>query len=190
MRGWARGGRWFWVGILLCLAGYAAALVACGLWPRSGHADLAVVLGSKVLADGRPSPRLVARLDEAVRAYQAGLVPVILVSGGREKNGFDEADVMRSYLLARDVPAQAVLEDHQGLTTWASAVNTAALMRQNGSRTVLVVSQYFHLPRCELAFHRAGIVAVFAAYPQYLEWRDVYAVAREMVALPAYALRH
>lgn len=178
------------VGVAAALAVYAAAVVANGLWPRAGKADLAVVLGNKVLSNGQASPCLAARLDEAVLAYRHGLAPKILVSGGRETNGFDEADVMRGYLLAHGVPADAVLEDHQGYTTWATALNTSALVRSQHLQSVLVISQYFHLPRCEFAFHRAGIATVFAAYPAYATLWDVYAVAREMVALPAYALLH
>jgi vancomycin permeability regulator SanA len=168
---------------------YLGFFLVFAVWPRSGNADLSVVLGNQVLPDGQPTARLAARLDEGARCYHAGLAPLILVTGGHERNGWDEADVMRAYLLARNVPAAAILEDHAGNTTWASAINTAALMRARHLTSVLIVTQYFHVPRCMLAFRLAGIGTMRAAYPRYADSRDPYSVVREMVALPAYALR-
>ncbi len=53
---------------------------------------------------------------------------------------------------------------------------------------VIAVSQYFHLPRCRLAFAEAGLEDVGASYARYLEWRDIYSIAREVPAVAAYWL--
>ena len=62
-------------------AGIVALLVA-GLHDEIHSADLAVVPGNTVYANGTPSARLAARLDRALELYQQGLFPLILVSGG------------------------------------------------------------------------------------------------------------
>ena len=60
--------RWLWralaagVAVVLIAAG---AVIATGLLANAPVADVAVVLGNTVAADGKPSPRLAARLDRA-----------------------------------------------------------------------------------------------------------------------------
>jgi hypothetical protein len=54
-------------GLAAGFAAYAGVILVDALAPRGGQADLAVVFGSKVLADGAPSARLKARLDAAKR---------------------------------------------------------------------------------------------------------------------------
>lgn len=165
------------------VAAYVAAFLAIALVPRVGAADLAVVLGNEVLADGRPRAWLTARLDCALAAYRRGLVPRVLVSGGVGASGFSEAVVMRAYLVRAGVPEGAVLVDEDGVNTAATVRHTVAVMGRLHLRTVLVVTQWFHVPRCVLGFRRAGVAAVFADYPRFVEWRDLYSTAREFVAV-------
>ncbi len=177
------------------LAGAALFSAACGLVAadglreRPGRADAGVVLGSKVEPDGRPSARLVGRLERGLEAWRAGLVPVLIVSGGREPNGWNEAPVMRRWLLAHGVPDSCVVEDPRGQNTWLTARNTRAWLGARGARSVLLVSQYYHLPRCRLAFARYGVRPVFTARSTRFDPTDLYATAREVPALVKYALR-
>ena len=100
-----------------CLATYAfaaAVIVGSGLREDVRHSDVAVVLGSKVNPDGRASLSLALRLDTAVALYRRGVVPAVIVSGGVEPNGTSEAEVMKAYLVARGVPASAVIADAKG----------------------------------------------------------------------------
>ena len=76
-----------------------ATLVLAGLNDKLAPADVIVVPGNTILPDGTPSPRLQARLDVALKQFQAGLAPRILVSGATGKEGFDEAASMAGYLL-------------------------------------------------------------------------------------------
>lgn len=164
-------------------------VVADGLRERPGRADVGVVLGSKVEPDGRPSARLAARLERGLEAWRAGFVPVLIVSGGRETNGWNEAPVMRRYLIARGVPDSCVVEDPRGQNTWLTARNTRAWLEAHGARSVLLVSQYYHLPRCRLAFARHGVRPVFSVHSRRFDPTDLYATAREVPALVKYALR-
>jgi len=164
-------------------------VVADGLRDRPGRADVGVVLGSKVEHDGRPSARLASRLDRGLEAWRAGLVPVLIVSGGRETSGWNEAPVMRRYLLAHGVPDSCVIEDPRGQNTWLSARNTRAYLDAHGLRSVLLVSQYYHLPRCRLAFARFGMRRLFSVHARHFEISDLYATAREVPALVKYVAR-
>ena len=93
------------------------AIVVSGLRDDIANADAALVLGSKVELDGTPSPRLRARLDRTLELFLAGNFPQIIVSGGIGKEGYDEAAVMRDYLIARGVPSDRIIVDSLGDTT-------------------------------------------------------------------------
>ncbi len=149
-------------------------------------ADVAVILGSKVERNGRPSPSLQARLEKGLQVYQAGVVKKIVVSGGLGKEGFEEAEVMRAYLLGRGVPDQDVLVDRGGYNTCRSAQGAARIMQENGWHSAVVVSQYYHLLRSRLAFRQAGVPSVYSAYAWVIDPRDPYEVVREFVAYYAY----
>ena len=80
------------------------------------------------------------------------------------------------------------MQDHAGLDTDATARNLAAFMAAHRLRTALVATQYFHVPRTELALDRHGVDVVGSRHARFVEWRDVYSLAREVVAYPTYAL--
>ncbi|HWB92991.1 MAG TPA: hypothetical protein VG605_14105 [Puia sp.] len=54
-----------------------------GLHTYRGHADIAIVLGNRVEADGRLSPVLEGPVLRALALYREGRVPRIMVSGGK-----------------------------------------------------------------------------------------------------------
>lgn len=172
---------------LFCLC--AAVLVIDGLTDDIGQTDVGIVLGSKVELTGQPSPRLAARLDRAAELYRQGRFATVIVSGGTGVEGFDEARVMKDWLVAHGVPAKAILLDSQGVNTWATAVNSAALMRSHGFASATVVTQYFHIPRTRLALRRQGIAEVRTAHARIFELRDLYSTVREVIGFGPYLLR-
>lgn len=167
----------------------AILIVADGLTDDIHAADVAIVPGNTVEKDGRPSARLRARLDQTVALYRQGLFPNVIVSGGVGSEGFNEAEVMKSYLVENGVPEGRIHVDSGGATTYLTARNAARMMRENGWQSAMVVSQHFHVPRMRLALKRSGITPVFSAHAQYFELRDVYSIAREVVGYGAYLLR-
>lgn len=164
-------------------------LVIAGLNDRHGQAALIVVPGNTIAPDGTPSPRLQARLDVAVKLFKQGNAPRIFVSGGTGKEGFDEAASMAAYLRRQGVPAAAIIEDNQGWTTGATAVNAAAYLRAQGKDTAIAATQYFHVPRLQLALERQGVTVSGRAHAPYVELRDLYSIPRETVAYLLYYLR-
>lgn len=167
----------------------ASLIVADGLTDDIHAADVAIVPGNTVERDGRPSARLSARLDQTVALYRRGLFTAVIVSGGLGSEGFDEAEVMKRYLMENGVPEGNVYVDSGGATTRLTAVNASRMMRENGWRSAMVITQYFHVPRTRLALKRSGIAPVFSAHAPYFELRDVYSIPREVVGYTAYLLR-
>lgn len=172
-----------------CVLLAAAALAVTGLVAGARNADVAVVLGNTVQADGQPSPRLAARLDRAYDCYAASQCRMLFVSGGVDPAGTDEAAAMRDYLLARGVPADRIIVDSAGVDTWATARHASAYMREHGYSRALAVTQYFHVPRTMLALKRHGVAEVGGGYPAFFEMRDLYSVFREVPAVALYIFR-
>lgn len=179
---------------LAALGGLSLLLVAMaavawrGLRERPRPADLIVVMGSRLDRAGRPRPGLQSRLRCALEVWHAQLAPVVMVSGGPEPAG-NQAPAMAAWLEAHGVPARAVVVDPDGWNTWRTAIHARRWLRDHGATRVLVVSQFYHLPRCRLAFARLGVGAVSLASPRAWEGWDLPALAREVPALVKYALR-
>ncbi len=110
----------------LCAIG---ALVWSGLHDHLGVADVALVFGNKINADGKPSARLQARLDTAISLFKRGYFKTIIASGGTGKEGFAEGTVMKDYLIQNGIPDHAIIADNQGSDTFASAKNTVDILR-------------------------------------------------------------
>lgn len=182
----------FLIGLTVFLAVFAAcalAIVIDGLTDRDGRSDVAIVPGSKVYPSARPSPSLRARLDRALELYRAGQVGAVIVSGGTGVEGLDEARVMKVYLMAHGVPDGVILQDSAGVTTAATARNSAVLMRRHGLRTATVVTQYFHVSRTTLALRKAGVSVNATAHARLFELRDLYSIPREVVGYGLYLVR-
>ena len=169
--------------------GAALCLVYAGRQPNLGHADVGVVLGTTVHPDGQPSSRLRARLDEALLLYRENYFPLVMVSGGFGREGHQEAEAMKIYMVAHGVPDSAIVVDNDGYDTYLTARNTAQLLRERQLHSVLVVSQYFHLPRCRLALARFGVAIIYSGPANKFELRDIVGIAREVFGYPVYLLR-
>ena len=118
-----------------------------GARDEARQVDAIVVLGAAQY-DGRPSQILEARLAHAVDLYEAGLAPILVVTGGkRAGDRTTEAAVARTYALERGVPDEAILAEDQGRTTLESMENVAALFRERGLESALFVSDRTHILR-------------------------------------------
>lgn len=170
--------------VLYALAGVAVGLA--GLVENVAPADVAVVLGSKVHRSGDLSRQLKARLDRAVTLFREGRCKTVIASGGVGKEGVDEAVAMRGYLISQGIPADRVTADSSGINTRATALFTAAYMKERGLSRVIIVSQYFHILRSRIAFAQAGMRDVGAAYARIVELRDIYSIMREVSGVIVY----
>lgn len=107
-------------------------------------AEAVIVLGAAQY-NGRPSPVLRARLDRAVALYQAGLAPVVVVTGGQQPGDrFTEAGAGQRYLVAHGVPANALRLEVQGRNSWESLSAAQHFLAEEGIDEVLLVSDAYH----------------------------------------------
>jgi SanA protein len=104
--------------------------------------DVALVLGAAPkLGDGRPNLFFVYRMDAAAKLYSAGKVRRLILSGNARGNGYNEAAAMKRELLARNLPAEAMLLDTGGIRTLDSVIRAREVF---GAKRLIVVSQEFH----------------------------------------------
>jgi uncharacterized SAM-binding protein YcdF (DUF218 family) len=145
---------------LVLLAGWALCVASIHLWGRRSEtpkSDAIVVLGAAQY-DGRPSPVLKARLDHAIRLYEQGVAPVIIMTGGQAPGDtVSEAVVSRRYAVKQGVPAGAILTERGGMTTVESMEAVSRLMRTREMETAVMVSDPFHMLRLKLLARQVGI---------------------------------
>jgi SanA protein len=105
---------------------------------------VAVVFGAKVQEDRNPTRFLKDRLDAAVRLYKEDQVDVILLSGEKLNENFNEIDVMEKYLLDRGVKIEDTYLDGAGLDTYSTIYRTKNIYK---FQKVILISQSYHLKR-------------------------------------------
>ena len=181
--------RWWLLLVLAAVAGLvvlavtAARVVHTASLQEIHPADAIVVFGAAEYA-GRPSPVLRARLDHALALYARGVSPVIITTGGAAADPrFSEGGVGRDYLVRHGVPERSVIAETQGSDTSESAVRVAVIMRANGLRSCIAVSDAYHVFRIRKLLEHAGVARVYVApRPESrprTTWQREVAVLRE-----------
>jgi len=145
-------------------------------------ADAIVIFGAAEYA-GHPSPVYKARLDHGYELFQQGMAPVVVTTGGSALDPeFSEGGVGRDYLLRRGVPEQALIAETQGSDTAQSAARVANIMRANGMRSCIAVSDAYHVFRIRALLEHEGVLVELAPRPESRPrhwWDRFLAVMRE-----------
>ena len=129
-------------------------------------ADAIVILGAAQY-NGTPSPVLKARLDHALHLYKRGYSKAIITTGsyGPDPN-FSEAHVATEYLSDHGVDPADIITEQASLTTHDSIRAASLLVKSKAWKSVLVVSDGFHLFRIKEMFADEGITAYTSPAPE------------------------
>jgi uncharacterized SAM-binding protein YcdF (DUF218 family) len=182
--------RW-WLRLLVVLALAVAAflliiafqIVHAASQQQLPHADVIVVFGAAEYA-GRPSPVLKARLDHALDLFHRGVAPIVITTGGAASDPkYSEGGVGKDYLMRHGVPERSLIAETQGNDTSQSAARVGVIMRANGLRTCVAVSDAYHMYRIRKLLEHEGVGPVYVAprpdsYPRSPTQRTM-AVLRE-----------
>ena len=133
---------------------------------ESQPAEAIVVLGAAQY-NGKPSKVFQARLDHAFYLYKKGFSKAIITTGsyGPDPN-YSEAHVGTEHLTKKGVDPADIMTEQASLTTHDSIRAASRLLRSKGWKTVLVVSDGFHLYRVKAMFHDEGITAYTSPAPR------------------------
>ena len=152
--------------VLLALAlGVLTVYLALLVWVASlatletaASSDAAIVLGAAVFHNGAWNPCLVARVQRGVALLKAGVVKRLILSGGVDiEDGVSEAAVMRQIALRSGANAAALLLEPRATSTLENLEFSRDLMRREGLKSAVIVSDPYHLPRASLIARKLNL---------------------------------
>ena len=95
------------------------------------------------------------RIDAAEQLYKARKIDQILISGDENSlDGVNETECMRDSLMARGVPANAIILDGKGYRTIYSVIN---INKVYGLKSFTIISQKFHNERAIYQAEHLGL---------------------------------
>lgn len=162
-----------------------------GLWGYSGSADMAVVLGNRVNADGSLSPVLKGRVDRALDLYRQGRVTRIMASGGmgRRAGNYPEGLAMKQYLIAHGVPASRIIEDNHGENTYLTAKDLLPVADSLHIRSIIAVSSFYHITRTKYIIWKVGFRGeVHSDASEAYFWVDLLGMLRDTAGFYVYLI--
>lgn len=131
------------------------------------QADVIVVLGGGRDSDDpawggeQPSAMALERTRYAARLAKASGLPVLTTGGLHFGRPPSEAALMAE-VMREDLGVEVRWQEERSRTTWENATETAALLKPEGVRRVLLVTQAWHMPRSRWCFEQAGFEVVTA----------------------------
>lgn len=118
-------------------------------------ADCAIVFGAAVYGNSIAGPAIVRRVSTAAHLYRNGQINRLILSGGKGVgNARSEANVMRSEAIGQGVSASDIVLEEESHSTWENIQNSKNLT--SGCKSVVGISDAFHLARIELVARRQG----------------------------------
>jgi uncharacterized SAM-binding protein YcdF (DUF218 family) len=136
------------VSLILTVAVLYFAVTFVQIWWR-GHEHAtakaqAILVYGTTEDNGKASPELKARLDQALTLYQEGRAPWVAVTGGnRPGDVYTEAGVSATYLENHGVPASKILKG-AGNDTWQNVETVLPELKKHHIKTVITVTDPFH----------------------------------------------
>jgi len=174
--------------LLAWFACVAVRIVHQGNVDEAGQADAIVVFGAAEYS-GHPSPVLRARLDHAYDLYSAKLAPIVITTGGAAWDPqFTEGGVGHDYLLKKGIPDHALIAETHAVNTEESADRVAVILRANGLKNCIAVSDPVHVFRIKKMLLADGIDTRTSPRQKFQgRWYEaVWRVTREAVAYMAW----
>ena len=172
---------------------YAASLVyvLSFSWQRSipAHADAALVLGAKVNLDETPSAPLYYRTIEASKLFTEKKVDYVMTTGGQGLGLTAEGTEAGIIAEQHGVPTNKVLTEQQSHNTFENVEDVVTLAAKYQIKSVVVVSDRFHVARGVLVAKHFGFTPVSWDFPDagyYKTSQLISNYAREAAAMLYY----
>lgn len=121
-------------------------------------ADAIVVLGAQSKYKNTINPCLVARVKKAVTLQKQGLSSHIVMSGGVDRFGEEsEAVIMKKLATEEGILSDGIFLEEKSKNTYENLLFTREVLKKNNFRTIIIVSDPYHLPRAGLIARSLGI---------------------------------
>ena len=119
--------------------------------------------------------------------YKTNISKKIIVSGDHGRKSYDEVNVMKNYLLQKELPGEDIFMDHAGFSTYDSIYRAKEIFK---AKKIVIVTQEYHLYRAlyiskKLDLEAYGIIADKREYAFQLkrDIREVAARAKDFIKL-------
>lgn len=137
--------------------------------------DYGILLGGMASFDAHQKQvnfhRAADRLLQTIKLYHTGQIDKILISGGAGSlflQNQKEADFLKSYLLAIQIPEYDIVIENQSRNTRENALFTAQKLHYRLKNSdFLLITSAIHGRRAMACFHKAGIHPDFYATDRY-----------------------
>jgi SanA protein len=140
--------------LLPCLVTLALAIPRWQTVDSASPKPAAIVFGAGLYPDGSPMPALEDRILYAANLYKAGKVRIILMSGDRRSDAYDEPAAMQAYAVKLGVPEKAIVKDNAGFRTYDTCYRAKNIFHLDSA--ILVTTDY-HLPRALFLCNSLGV---------------------------------
>lgn len=141
----------------LCVASFPLAQFFCqGKVDNRRAADVAVVFACDVPPGAKLEQTLETRVRAACQLYEEKLVRKLILVAGPGKQGEEETEILRRLAVEQGVPEADLIPDTSGSAVESAVQGTLDLCEKNDLHNLLVVSDFYLLPRIKLCFRRFG----------------------------------
>lgn len=110
-----------------------------------------IVAGCPPRPDGRPTQTLKRRVELALSLHRAGLAPRLVMTGGPSLGHTTEARAAADYAIEQGAPPSSITLETYSRSTEENARLSRELI---DSQKIFVVTDSYHVRRCELLFSR------------------------------------
>lgn len=141
---------------LLCLSIAGFAVLQAAFEPENFvPADVILVLGAGMDADGTLHNSTIQRVEKASVLFHAGAAPRMHFTGGRAvENGPSAGQMMAKLAHSMRVPTSVTSTEGDSQSTLQNALFSQSALK--GAKRIILVTEGFHLPRSWASFHWAA----------------------------------
>ena len=139
--------------ILILLVALSSGCIYREQLPLSS-ADVIIVLGNTPPVDdeGRPTGEIERRVEHGAELFARGLAEWIILTGGNTYEDVFECDIMAIVAKEQGMPSDQVVLERQSTDTLENASFCAALMKEQGWTSCMLVSRPHQLKRAHRHF--------------------------------------
>jgi vancomycin permeability regulator SanA len=152
--------------------------------------DVILVLGCNIGSPEQPSPCMEARAAHAANLYRRGLAGYVIASGGPSHPETTEAAELARRLVLDGVPGERIVLEDRALNTIQNVHNSAAIMRERGWDSAILVTEPFHIRRATLVARDYGLEVWPSPAVRSANWDSplarAYTLSRDALSLMLY----
>lgn len=172
------------IGLVVIIIAFQIYIFSVPIFSSPKKSDVIIILGCRVNGD-IPSNFLMDRTMEGAKLYKEGYAKSIIVSGGQgNKEDISEAECMKRILIKEGIPENKIILEDNSRNTNQNLKYSFNIMKKEGFKSAILVSNRFHLGRIKMLAKRYKIDSSFSGTfnTKYIT-SEILGAIREMPAI-------